>query len=450
MREFSNLTLEELTDPKGYPCECGKHHTALPLKYLVIEPNCISRVIEALQKIGCSNPFLIMGPYSRRVAGEEVMAALNQAGMSYSYFCFTGEQKILPDEESLEKIEAAYDAHCDFILGIGSGVINDLCKMVAKSHGLESGIVATAPSMDGYASNSAAMELKGIKTTVYTACPSVIICDTEIIRNAPFDMLCSGFGDMAAKIISIADWRIAHLITGEYYCENVAELMLDACNKILDNAEKLYKRDEYAVREMMKGLVLSGITMSFAGVSRPASGMEHTISHLMEMFSLARGRQPASHGIQVGYGTRIALKLYHAAEGFAPANDPVIFDSKKWESEMREVFGNQAETLIDNAMKEGRNSTENILERRNNAIMHWEEIQAIIAGVTAQAEKLESGLDMFHIPQIDEPEVMGFTPQDIEHAVLYSRDLRNRYIFTSMCFDIGLLHYADNVANYYL
>lgn len=450
MGKFNTLSLDELINPDGYTCECGKQHTALPLKYLAIEPGCTGKVTDALKKIGSANPFLIMGPNSRRVAGEKVMEALRQAGIEFSFFCFTGEDKILPDEESLATIEAAYNQNSDFVLGIGSGVINDLCKMTAMKHGIESGIVATAPSMDGYASNSSAMELKGIKTTVYTACPSMIICDTEIMRNAPFEMICSGFGDMAAKIISIADWRIAHLITGEYYCENVAELMLDACGKILDNAEKLYQRDEKAIRGMVKGLVLSGITMSYAGVSRPASGMEHTISHLMEMFSLAKGRQPAPHGIQVGYGTRIALKLYQAAENFDVKNEPRAFDIEKWETDMRRAFGSQAEALIASAEIEGRNNAESLMEHRRNATAHWGEIQRIIAGVNEQADKIITALDLFQIPQIGEPEKMGFSLEEIESAVIHSRDLRARYIFTSMCFDIGMLTYSEGAAKYYL
>ena len=38
----------------------------------------------------------------------------------------------------------------------------------------------------------------------------------------------AAFGDMAAKVISIADWRMAHLVTGEFFDEAIARKMEDA------------------------------------------------------------------------------------------------------------------------------------------------------------------------------------------------------------------------------
>lgn len=443
MESFSELSLKELIREEGFDCTCGKHHSAAPLKFVAVEPGGLNRISEALDCVEKKHPFLIMGPNSREVAGKKIMSLLDASGIEYASFCFHPVGKILPNEEAMAQIEEAFHPECDFILGIGSGVINDLCKMIAKKYGLESGIVATAPSMDGYASNSAAMELAGIKTTVYTSSPTLILCDTEVIRNAPYDMICSGFGDMAAKLISIADWRIARLITGEYYCDRVAQLMLDVCGKIIGSVKELQKREEPAIREMMNGLILSGIAMSFAVVSRPASGMEHTISHLLEMFALAQGRQPASHGIQVGYGTRIALKLYRAAERFQPSAEIPSLDEESWEAGMKAVFGDQAETLIRQAAEEERNTPEAIGRRRANAIAHWSEIKEVISSVTSAADRLEAALDEMEIPRICEYRRMNFSGSDIENAVMFSRDLRERYIFTSMCFDIGMTDYRS-------
>lgn len=33
---------------------------------------------------------------------------------------------------------------------------------------------------------------------------------------------------MIAKYISIAEWRISHVVNGEYYCETVAEMIRGA------------------------------------------------------------------------------------------------------------------------------------------------------------------------------------------------------------------------------
>ena len=297
--------------------------------------------------------------------------------------------------------------------------------------------------MDGYASASSAMELHGIKTTVYTTCPSLILCDTELMRLAPAEMISAGFGDMAAKLISVADWKIAHIITGEYYCEEIAAMMRRAYSAVLASANGLKERDEGAVRSMTKGLILSGLAMSFAGVSRPASGMEHTFSHLLEMFALARGAQPASHGLQVGCGVREALRLYERAYIFEPSAEKCrrvseAFDESAWERGMRSVFGAQADTLIEKAREERRNAPEKIFARGMAAVEHWEDIRAVIAEVLAEKSSLEAALDMLDIPSIASIGELGYTPYEAQNALTYSKDLRARYIFTSMCADIGL------------
>lgn len=443
-----NLELDELIRPQGIECVCGKRHSAAVIKFLAVEPGCIAKLPQAIKKLGVKKPFLIMGENGRDAAGYSAMELLRGAGSSFSLFCFPGREKILPNEESMAAIDSAFDNSCDFILGVGSGVINDLCKMVAFQRKLSCGIVATAPSMDGYASNSSAMELEGIKTTVYTVCPSLILCDTEIMRHAPDQMLSAGFGDMAAKIISIADWRIAHLITGEYYCGKIAELMLEACGKVLNNVSGISCRDEYSVRQLTEGLILSGVASSFAGVSRPASGMEHTLSHLLEMFALAGNRQPESHGIQVAYGTRVTLKLYRHVYDYNPSLESFeramkSFDHGQWEKSMKKVFGAQADSLICASEKSGRNSYSTAQEHFSRAMEHWQEIREIAASVLKKEKMLLEALDAMHLPQIYQPELLGFSREEINNAVIYSRDLRDRYILSSLCWDIGMHWYSS-------
>lgn len=430
-------------------CACGRDHSAFPLQWLKIDAGILGELPDALRELNVKKPFVVMDERSREAAGNDVLRLLSDSGMPFGSVCLAGRPKVLPNEEYLAEIDAAYDDGCDFVLGVGSGVVNDLCKMAARSRGIGSGIAATAPSMDGYASNSSAMELCGVKTTVYTACPKLILCDTLIMREAPEEMLRAGFGDMAAKVISIADWRIAHLITGEYYCESIARMMLESCETVLSKAEGILAREEPAIKSMTEGLVLSGIAMTCAGVSRPASGMEHTISHLLEMFAIARGDQPALHGLQVGYGVRAALVLYERARTFLPTEEScraacAAFDGTRWRDSMRRAFGSQAEELIAKAEDERRNSPENRMERGMRAVGHWAEIQKIISDVVRQGDALTEALNRMGIPQLWEPEKLGYSAEDAKNAVLHSKDLRNRYIFTSMCADIGLDYRMEN------
>ena len=57
-------------------------------------------------------------------------------------------------------------------------------------------------------------------------------------------------------------------------------------------------------------LTLSGIAMGVAGSTAPASGMEHAVSHLVEMAADARGEPGSFHGSQVGVATILAAATW--------------------------------------------------------------------------------------------------------------------------------------------
>jgi len=55
-----------------------------------------------------------------------------------------------------------------------------------------------------------------------------------------------------------------------------------------------------------KALVSSGVAMSIAGSSRPASGSEHKFSHALDRIA----KKPALHGEQCGVGTIMMMYLH--------------------------------------------------------------------------------------------------------------------------------------------
>ena len=114
---------------------------------------------------------------------------------------------------------------------------------------------------------------------------------------------------MAAKYCSVCEWRIANIVIGEYYCEEVADMMRVSLQKIMAAAPRLMSRDPDAVQPIAEGLVTAGLAMAYAQVSRPASGLEHYFSHVWEMQALERGVPYDLHGIQVGVGTMLTFQV---------------------------------------------------------------------------------------------------------------------------------------------
>ncbi len=439
MPDFANMPLEKLCAPHAYDCPCGVKHEA-ELRIFRCGRNAIESLPEVLKELGFKKPFVVCDPETYKAAGERVCAILDENKIPYGFFMHS-EQRPEPDEPSVGAIVMEYDPSCDVLIAVGSGVINDLTKVVAHAVGRPSVVVGTAPSMDGYASNSSAMHRSGVKVSLYNACPEAIIADTCIMSKAPMRMLWAGLGDMLAKYISICEWRISHIVTGEYYCEDVAALMRNAVKKIVDNAEKLAERDPEAVQAVVEGLVLSGIAMSYAKTSRPASGLEHYFSHVWEMMAMERGTHADLHGIQVGVGTLLTLKLYDWIKTLTPdrkvAEDAFArFDNGAWEDMVRRVFGKSAPQILDIERACGKNDPKNHAKRLNNILANWDEILKAIEEElppTAEIERLMKNLGM---PML--PKDLGVSEEDAKDAFTGAREVRDKYMSCSLLWDIGL------------
>ncbi|MBR5546208.1 MAG: sn-glycerol-1-phosphate dehydrogenase [Clostridia bacterium] len=441
MNDFAHMTLEELICEGGYDCECGRHHEA-GLKYLKIGRNAVQYTAEALKTVGITKPFIVCDVNTKKAAWDKVKAELDNAGISYTLFCFE-QAHVEPDEHSVGALCMAFDPTCDGVMAIGSGVINDCCKVLAHAIGCPQMVVGTAPSMDGYASNSSSMIQNRVKVTLYNACPGAIIADTEIMKDAPARMLWAGLGDMLAKYIALCEWRISHMVTGEYYCEAVAGLMRSSLAKIVAAAPRLMDRDPDVIGAVAEGLVLSGLAMAFAQISRPASGLEHYFSHLWEMFALDRGLPMELHGIQVGVGTYLTFRIYDRLRDITPSRETAEkamaeFDPAVWEERVRRIFGKAAQTLIDKEKSIWhKNDPAEHRKRMDIILANWEQIMKIAEEELPPTDDIVALMEKqgmpIHPADIDENE------QDVHDAFVASRDIRDKYLTSSMLWDIGLL-----------
>ena len=442
MLDFAHATLQQLIDPAGHPCACGRTHKMV-MDYLDIAPGAVKRLPEALKAVGGTRPFIVCDVHTRAAAWDPVRAVLEDAAIPYTLYCFPMEH-VEPDEYAVGSLTMAFDPACDCVLGIGSGVINDCCKVLCHAVGKKQLIVGTAPSMDGYASNSSSMIRERIKVSLYNAAPAAIICDIDIIKNAPMRMLWAGFGDMLAKYIALCEWRISHLVTGEYYCENIAGLMRESLRKIVENARGLKTREEKAVQATVEGLVLSGIAMSYAGISRPASGLEHYFSHLWEMMALDRGTPYELHGIQVGVGTLIVLRLYDRIRRMTPDRATAeafmqSFSNEEWEKMIRRIFGKAAETVIrQEHEKDHKNDPARHARRLENILNGWPQILRIIDEELPDARDIAALMRDLGMPMV--PADIGISAQDTQDAFIASRDIRDKYLTSSLLWDMGVLY----------
>ena len=426
---------------KIFTCSCGKVHNALLDDYIVGK-GAIREIASLMARYGATRPYLIADRNTYQAAGKQVCKVLDAHNIPYSLYVFS-QETIHPNEEAVGSAAMHYDVSCDMVIGIGSGVINDIGKLISKLTKTPYIIVATAPSMDGYASATSSMDVDGLKTSVPSRCANVIVGDLDVLRQAPVQMLVSGLGDMLAKYVSICEWRIAHLITGEYYCPTVAEYIRKALKKCVDHAEGLLNREEEAVRAVFEGLIIGGVAMNYAGLSRPASGVEHYFSHVWDMRALEFGMPASTHGIQCALGTLYALRIYEQVKKYTPdvalAEQKVsAFDHPSYDQFLKDFLGRSAESMLALEEKEGKYDPVKHHSRIAYIAEHWQELVQIMEQELPAAAELERLLKAIGAPcGVEE---IGLSADILRPTFEATKDIRDKYVLSRLCWDLGILN----------
>lgn len=295
-------------------CPCGRQHT-VDLKAVEIASGLLKKSANILKKCGFPDKILVVADNNTLKASKGLLDVLKSGG-------FTARLKLYDDFKTPTESEVneivALSADVEGILSVGTGSLNDICRRAALLADKEFAIFATAPSMDGFASGTAPIIVDGIKETLPARQPSIIIADTQILASAPSVLKSAGFGDIIGKYIALVDWRVANLLTGEYYCENIANLVRDALRRMTAMCDRVTQNDEGVAGFIMETLILTGIAMHLANCSRPASGAEHQISHFIGMKQLSAGKVSDFHGKKVGVATVALAKIYHNLATITP------------------------------------------------------------------------------------------------------------------------------------
>ncbi len=239
---------------------------------------------------------------------QKIVSLIQKAGEAVE-FSYPEEEPIADEKTVNAALAAATD--CDYLLAVGAGTLNDICKRAGYLLHKPCGVFATAPSMDGFTSGVTPLIEGGFKITREAQVVSDVLLDYSILAAAPRMMIGAGVGDILAKYCCLTDWRISSYLTGEEYNEAAANLMYETVEACAESVPALTRGEEGGVQKLMEALLISGYAMVVAGNSRPASGAEHHISHFLEMDFLKRGEKIPLHGVKVGLGTLVSLYLYH-------------------------------------------------------------------------------------------------------------------------------------------
>jgi len=289
-------------------------------------------------------------------------------------------------DENVEYVRAQ-SKDCNALVAIGTGTINDICKYASALDNKPYVVFPTAASMNGYLSSNASITVQGYKKTVPGQMPKAVFCDLGVIAGAPVRLNKSGLGDSITRPTAQADWLLSHLLLGTPYDETPFELLKSYEPQLFENARGVAKGDSETIKLLMQVLLLSGLGMTIAGGSYPASQAEHMIAHAYNM-----------HIAHVTAG-RISIKTFHGEEvavtAMAMANRqealmhivPIFADQVFPEAKLIDMFGAH---VAAEAKKAYAQKTELMNGRE---IGDWQNIMAKIAPVMVPPPQMQAILD---------------------------------------------------------
>ena len=348
-------------------CACGREHT-METRAAVIEPGCLFEFEKYMAQFGVTG---------KRCAlyGENSYAATADRHPRAEQQIVLDPTGLHANEISTAEVLAKLEGDVEVIVAVGSGTIHDIARFCAHERGIRFVSCPTGASVDGFCSTVAAMTWYGFKKTLPAVAPEIVLADTEIIKNAPMELVRSGVGDIMAKYTALADWKMAHVLTNELLCEEIYSIMQRAVDTVMQSVPGIVRGEESAYADVTYALIMSGIAMQMMGNSRPASGAEHHISHMIEMEPEAFPvKFPAMHGEKTGVGSLIAVREYKRLAKIEDITPYITDYAPIPEEHFRKFFG---ERLADSLMKENENDCLAKVSREKLSAS-WGELRRII------------------------------------------------------------------------
>ncbi len=389
-----------------------------------------------------SSVFLIADENTMSAAGHRLKADLTNRGFALATHIFPGKPLLKGKVENAEDVITRLQTHGGVPMAVGSGVINDIVKYAAFQLDKPYLSIATAASMDGYASAGAPLTKMGFKHTIPCGPPRVIVADLGIVASAPKVMSAWGYGDLAGKIPAGADWLIADALGIEKIDNTAWPMVQDQLRNWLSDPVGLASGDAATLNAIFTGLVLVGIAMEIHGSSRPASGADHQIAHLWEMDGVEHNGLPVSHGACVAFGALTILSLYEwlLSQNFQDLEPHRVVRNRRRLDDLLAEIRRQftSPDVAEKAMQETRAKyveDDQLGERIELIKRIWPDLRRRLTDYLIPFEEMKAMLQSAGIAT--DPAAVGISPAYHCTTLIRSRLIRRRYTILDFLEETG-------------
>ncbi len=433
--------------------ECGREHP-VPYQKILVGPGVVQQV-PALVAEALGRPAQCVGViYDLAIAEkieQEFIKPFIAAGLTLLPIPLGQADQWLDSSRAIgDATAAAIPTEVEILIAAGSGVICDLTKWIATHAHKPFILCGTAPSMNGYTSITAVIAEQDIKLTKFVDIPFAVVMDTLIMAEAPLAMIHAGFGDMAARAICNADWKLSEFLHGTYFCPVPYQLTMASEASYMAAAAEIGQAKPQAIEKLAEAIAISGLSMSILkGETSPSSGGEHVISHYWDLMSHMENAPHNLHGAQVGIGTLIMLAAYEYFRGLNPAQ----LDANRLVRErltLEQIFALNTARFGAAAGPLNETSRQKYLsDQKFSALIHrvvnqWDDLWAAIAPYTASLQGVCERMQAAGVPT--QLSSVQRTRRQAIDAMLFGGRYRPRYTLLDLFWDLGLFpSAAENI-----
>ena len=379
-----------------------------------------------------------------RAAGEAVYGYLLSAGVECEEpFIFT-DPHLHAEWRFIEMLDERLAKSDAIPVSVGSGTINDLCKLCSYHQSRPYMCVATAASVDGYSSFGASITYKNMKQTFTCPAPKAILADVGVMAKAPKEMTAAGYADLAAKIPAGAEWIVADFVGSEPIHDAAWHISQDGLKAALSDPEGVAALKPEAIAPFVEGLMLSGFAMQAARSSRPASCTDQLFSHLWNMRNHTYQGVTPSHGFQVSVGTLMMCAMFDQMYKSDFTQLDVDAAVAAWKSadqvrhEAEELFRGLpfAELGVTEIMAKYDDKDE-VRRQLNLVKANWPDLKAKLQAQCYTFDQMYRSLAIVGAPV--KPEDVGISKAQMKSDVPFVRHIRRRYNMMDLGLRAGLL-----------